>query len=427
MSKKALVLVALLAVVIGFAAGHRYALRANPMAAIELPDSPPPSDLAGRSTIIDALLIRDPFQRIQALAAVLGRSGPEAVPDAIEALEAQGIDIEPEVPLLLRFWAQYDPEAATQYAIEKPALTLRPIAVAGAVEQWASQDPLAAAEGIRRVTSGIRGTVSEVAEVALMRGWFDSGQYAGLEDYLLGLGPTFEQQRCIAAFARRMVQRAGPDVARQWAEALPEEPFFFKIAAYRQVGSELTKADPAAGRAWCDEYCEGPFGKGIRQIVARRWAEQDAPAALEWLSKAPESGDRKIAVTTAYRRWWQLDQDAAARWLESIGIDGMQPWLAPAVGIYAPVLARTDPQEALQWAAVADDDRKTSVLISIARSWHEQDPAAADAWIEQSPLSPQQRKRARGEEIKKGRRRQQQQQQEPQKQEQEQEQEQNTP
>ncbi len=150
--------------------------------------------------------------------------------------------------------------------------------------------------------------------------------------------------------------------------------------------------------AWCEKHCDGPFGDTVRQLVATRWAARDGQAALEWLSKAPEGRDRNRAVISAFRRWWQKDVgESASRWLESIGIEGFQPWMAPAVAVYAPHLAHTDPQKALEWAPFAEEDRKTSVLIGIARNWRQHDAAAADAWIDRSPLNEEQRAKARGE------------------------------
>jgi hypothetical protein len=50
----------------------------------------------------------------------------------------------------------------------------------------------------------------------------------------------------------------------------------------------------------------------------------------------------------------------------------------------------------LSWAAqINDDSRRETAFISIARRWREQDPSAAEAWVEQSPPSEKARERVR--------------------------------
>lgn len=381
---------------IGFAAGRYQRIRENPMAAVEIPAEPPPSRVAGQSRILDALLIQDPFERVRALAALTDLSAEEVaqIPDA---LKTTAVDRDlPEAALLLRLWARRDPEAATHWVLTETQQEIRPPLLKPAVEEWAARDPEAAAQGLQEVILRSPGPTVQAAEVALMRGWFDSGHYEGLQDYLLGQGVTFDQQRAIKAFVRRMIQRAGPQAAIDWAEALPDEPSRFKLAAFRQVSAELGKTDAQVALRWCEKHCQGPYGEGLEQQIAVGWATYEPEQAIRWLAKMPEGQERDLAVLSAYRFWWQQERGGAARrWLEQIGRDGFEPWMAPMAIIYAPMLALEDPVEATKWAMLTPADRREQVLVAVGRRWSGQDPEAAEAWIEQAPLSPESKEKAR--------------------------------
>jgi hypothetical protein len=396
MKNLALLLAALVGGAIGFGAGHYVALYSNPMAGVEIPDTPPTSRVAGQSPAVDALLERDPFGRAAAIAALAGLD-PEAMGDLREALGTSAVDRDAvEVILLVRLWARYDPAAATEWAFKSAPTSFRSGVVMAVAEEWAARDPQAAAEGIHAFTLGTPGIVTEAAEMGLMRGWYDSGDYAGLEDFLLSRGVSFDQQRAIKTFARRMTQHGGPAVSRAWAESIPDEPARFKLGVFRHVGAEIAKADPAAARDFCVAHCDGPFGSNLRKQIGIGWATHDGEAALEWLSTTPEGKERDLAVLTTFRGWWQTDRGEEARhWIEATGRDDFEPWMAPAVVVYAPPLALTDPVEALKWAALAPESRREGVLLAVARRWRANDEAAADAWLEQSALSEEFKAKAR--------------------------------
>jgi hypothetical protein len=359
-------------------------------AAITAPGSDEP-----RPPIEEVLREPDPFARAARLATLLPALGPEAVPEARIALKAGSHLGSVEQELLVRYWATHDPESATQWATVSSPLGYRLALTVVAVELWARADPERALKQVQALGPG-RGPNLEAAEIALVRGWFDSGD-PGLWRYIRDLGLTNERQRALGIFARKMIQRDGPDAIVRWTEAIPDVDQRFKLAAFRQLASELTQWDPAAGVAWCDAHCEGPFGDNVREMVATRWAARDGLPAMRWLSTAPEGKSRDEAVRAAFRSWQRKDPEGLFQWMTERGIEASEEaWFRPVVGLYAMAISWEDPLGALEWAErIEDEEKRKRAVVTILRRWRDRDEAAAEAWLERSSLSEEAREEVR--------------------------------
>jgi hypothetical protein len=417
MLKTGLALIGLALLVGGFAGGMYYERELVPHLSqpepIVIPKYAPRQDAApstyGSSTDMGAeaaqqalrevLRETDPFLRTEHLAQELGRLGPGDVAAIPPILEDRTLDLSnPDYALLVRFWAQQDPTAAARWAATESPFSFRGTALVPAMEELAQRDPQAAL-GLMYDLDRFPNPYSAIAQVALVRGWYDGGG-EGLEDYIYGLGVGQVRQRAMAAFARRAIMRDGPDEIMRWAASVSDDDKKFKIMVFRQVGSELAKLHPQAAAAWCDAVCEGPFGGSVRTLVAQRWAAQDGKAAMEWVKNAPPGIERDWAVQGAERGWWRERPDEFDAWLNEVTQNGthVEPWLAPALYEYPAWIAR-DPeriQEALAWASrIQDKEKHWRALVATARRWYKVDPEAADAWIEQSELDEEGRAAAR--------------------------------
>ncbi len=376
----------------GFALGHYPASRGEPEGS-----SPAPAASAGEAEVAIFEAVREPdaFARAARLATLLPSIGPAAVPAVEAALKDRSIDrgaIETE--LLLRYWATHDPAAAGVWATTDSPFAYRFGLILVAVELWAKVDPEAAAQQVRAMGPG-RGPNIDAAEIALVRGWFDSRK-PGLVDYIRDLGLTDEQLRALALLARRTIQRDGPEAAIRWAEALPDGDPRFKLGAFLQLAQELAYADPAAAVAFCDEHCQGAFGDGLREMVVTGWGGRDGAAAMQWLASLPAGTERDRSVDAAFRAWWRQDGKGLFEWMDAMGPAGIPPWLKPAAGLYAMGIHWERPLEAIQWAEQIEDEQKRELaLITIARHWREKDESASEAWLAQSGLSEEARRQAR--------------------------------
>lgn len=234
------------------------------------------------------------------------------------------------------------------------------------------------------------------AEIALVKGWFDSGK-PGLEDYMKSLGVGFTQQRAVATYAHELANRDGVQAALDWATSVDDGDEAYKKAALRQTGSAVAMRDPLAAAAWCDRICDQKIATNLRAMVAQRWAAQDGRAAIEWVEKAPAGQERDWAARSAFWGWWRHDPEGFEAWLASAVDDGVPAWLDDAVEIYAAQLAGGSRfEEGIDWGGrILDDEARTRTLMNVARLWYRSDQAAAEAWLEKSPLSEENRDKVR--------------------------------
>jgi hypothetical protein len=238
------------------------------------------SDEASLETVREALRAQDAFSRSARLAALLPRLGPEAAGQVPALLKDVTLEVGvAETALLVRLWAAHDPRAATEWALLHSHPPRRAAAVDSAVERWAREDPGAALQELRARAGP--SAFGEVAQVALVRGWFDGGK-PGLVDHIRDLGVGIERQRALATFVRRTILRKGPEAAVGFAESVPPDDDKYKLEVMPQTGSELAIQHPEIAAAWCERVCANE--DGVRTLVAQRWAARSGLPALEWAS-----------------------------------------------------------------------------------------------------------------------------------------------
>ncbi len=382
---------------------------------VEPPDAPPPATTPSSASdqpeissadeiaadefrqALDAI-VRDPdaYARARKLAALLPDSGPEGVPAVQKALGDHTFDLgAAERELLVRYWATHQPEIATTWAVTSTPVHRIP-AVACALSIWAETDPLTAA-ATAEAWMEQDPALGKFLPIALVRGWYANGDSPELQQYIQGLGKSFNRQRALATYIRVMIQLDGAEKAERWALSLPDDDRSYKLAAFRQVASVLPMFDHEAGIRWCEVHCEGPYGKDLRGFIARRWALEDPRDALVWLLAAPESTDTNVAVRATYSLWGRRDREAALGWMaDQIAEERLSPRLRPAFSLYALFVAEDSPSDAIEFAMRIEDERdRANVLILIVREWRKTDPEASEAWVQQSPLSEADRERAR--------------------------------
>jgi hypothetical protein len=359
----------------------------GPVAPEAIPAGETLSDVV-REALADVLRDDDAYSRARRLGARLPPRGPEFVPTVKQMLEDPTRDLgATEFELLLRYWATQQPEEASRWAVEKAPTFFQSAAVLSSFTLWAEADPRAAESAARQWAAKYL-AVREVLPKALVRGWFAANP-SELVQYIRDLGAGVPRQRAISAYVRLALQKQGQDAVIRWAESVPGDDAAFKTAVYRQVGSALPLFDLEAGARWCDAHCDGPYGKDLRHIVARRWVQSgDGAAAMAWLSSAPEGADRDFAVWRTFDAWSRVDQEAALAWMAAQTTGELDPWLQPALSIYARLLATDSPADAIGWAErIEEDNKRRFMLIEIAREWRQADEAANEAWLLQSSLS----------------------------------------
>jgi hypothetical protein len=373
-----------------------------PPARGEPPSLPAVEDLAqsvgpSLAPVIEVLKERDPFVRAERLAVLLPTLDPAVAGGVTRLLIDPAIDLGvTEVDLLVALWARHDARGAARWALFESPYGRRAGAIEAALLALASEDPQAALEETSAFLKSPT-PFGEVAEVVLVRGWFASGK-PGLLDYIRNLGVGFGRQRAMSAYARALAQRDGAQAVLAWAESIPEDDEEWQKDVVRQTAWAAAMLDPVAAAAWCDRVCpQRPKALSMRAMIAQRWGAIDGRAAMEWVSKAPLDREQLWAVKGAFNGWWVDDRPGFEKWIETMAPNGkVEPWLQPALELYAASLSWEDPHKALEWGARIDDDAaRERTLMNVARIWRRTDVAAADAWLEQSPLSEESREAVR--------------------------------
>jgi hypothetical protein len=301
----------------------------------------------------------------------------------------------------MRYWVRHDPVNATWYALAKAPRAYRVGAIHATLRTWAAQDPQKALETARVWTSE-GGDAGAAAQVALVRGWYESGK-PGLAQYILDLGLGFDRQRALTAFSTAMIRDKGADALIQWANEVPTTNAQYKLEVNRSVGSALVPFDLDAAKRYCDAHCEGPFGSNLRDRIAGRWAVEDGAAALEWLATGLPSEDRDVAIRSSYAVWARRAPDEALPWMKAkLESASPEPWLEAILPIYARVLGKSvDPVQGVAVAAkLPGPMERDSITVEILRYWRQRDEAAAEAYLKTAKLSDEVLERVRAPQTK---------------------------
>ena len=121
-----------------------------------------------------------------------------------------------------------------------------------------------------------------------------------------------------------------------------------------------------------------PGAAELRQLLVRRWAESDAPAAAAWTSQLPEGSLRRAALEQVAIAWANTALPAAAAWVQALPESDSKQ--AATLGL-AYEASRTDPVAALELASILPATReRDDLLVHAVSQWPGTDSANAAAW-----------------------------------------------
>jgi hypothetical protein len=348
-----------------------------------------PSD--ARAAIAERVAAPASVANLVELARVLEQLGPAAIPAIPPTILHPGESLDaPRALVMLQFWIDQDAKAAAEWISKASPLGYRSLAMIPAVERIAESDPQAAVPFV-----GGSGSADQRLLKPLVRGWVRSGQ-PGVEDWIRNLGYGFKRQKALGAYFRARIEKDGAPAAIAWlVERAKNEDGLYE-EAFSRFTSELTYADPKAGTEWYEKHRSGPMGKGLMMSVIDAWVAVDGPAAMRWVSQQPEGEERDHAVLDGVRWWGIADVQGLKKWGRELGVGELGPWFQPGLPIFARLYGADEPLEGIRWAeAITDEPTRVLTLTQIARQWRSTDATAADAWLAQSPLSEEDRERAR--------------------------------
>lgn len=366
-----------------------------------------PTKPGSGSQLEEALRLPDPYARAEALGALLPKLDAGAVPEVKETLSNFRAELgPPEFDLLLRFWANQNPEEAMTWTLKAAPVLYRTNAARTAIELLARSDP---AKAVAFSESSLIDSdeMARVTQIALVQGWYERDRTELLQ-YIRGLGTGIPRQRGLYAYALSLIGDEGSEAAIHWAESVPEDDTEYKHSVFQQMLAALSWADSPAAVRFCDAHCDGPYASGLREVLIRARLNRGEYGGdvVEWVARAREETDQQRAAKShslwvAYSTWAFWDHRAAKDWMaRKLEQPQPEPWLKRLYGEYARQVASDDPARAIELAEQIEDeaDRKLS-LVRIARYWRTQDEAAFEAWLAQSPLDEASREKARNTKL----------------------------
>ncbi|MBJ19029.1 MAG: hypothetical protein GY910_00220 [bacterium] len=250
------------------------------------------------------------------------------------------------------------------------------------IRKWAQRDPQAALAHALEM-SGKPEAVQFETYRALIQGWFDRSD-TDPDDLL----PVFERflllrprGELIKIWVNLMLRTRGVDYSIAYAEAMPEndETLVVKQQLMGRLASRLVGEDFDKALAFANRNAATKAGDKLGWYFVTAWAQIDGPAAVEWALQVPKTRISFKIVERAFVKFQATDRASAHVWMAA------QPFsekLEPAYAIYVSSVAAEDHQRAIVLSEKFVSERhRYRAYQAIGRSWIDDDREAAEAWV----------------------------------------------
>lgn len=361
-----------------------------------------------------------PFQELYT---VMSSRSPAELADAAQQLKSlpAGHDKDLKIARFFKAWAHFDALGALESAV-----SLDPPAARGkTISTVIDGADASAAESLAKAINQFRADALPPRTQRMLLGeaatkWSEINAPAAatfLDSLPTTSGSVFADIYRIAA----NWAASDPPAALAWAQQ--HEPASSLTAGNATIGAVAGwwQKDPGAAEAYVASRVGTQSGRQLASILANQISDSDPQRAIDWASQLPDVGARRQADSAIAYQLARNDPEGAAVWAASLPDDvrsnvfnsaiGMWAqqnptaageWAASlngpirdeAIGGYSAVIAYKDPVTALNWAAsISDPGARESRTDGIVRSWMQRDPQQATAWLQSSPLSPDEKQR----------------------------------
>jgi len=354
----------------------------------------------------EVLAIDDDIERVRRLAVLLQSLPPEAAPEVAQAFENSFVERgDIELVLFVQWWVPHDVEGANDWAntswrLEHPRVEYAVMRAIGRL------DPERALRVYYEQKRGPR--TYATALQAVIVGWYESRKPGLLE--FIDTQPSVElRQQTLGTFARLKVLDEGAEKATAWAQetAQRRENDRFSELLLQRIANASAEVEPEITAAWAKQMIEAGGSTKLLPRVANRWSKRDPLAALEWLSGFEETSDQRFAVRRSFTNYHLGNLLAAEPWLMGQG-EATFTWLAPALEYLLKTktdrfYAKPHSRAMIDWKGnlglalqIREEESRWGTIGHIARLWVREDPAAADAWMEEHGVPRLYREKAHG-------------------------------
>lgn len=277
---------------------------------------------------------------------------------------------------VMRRWASLSPRAAFDYAKEKLA-HLEEVGGAGSFERavllrWAQSDPYAALHAWQELAPHDEDELFTMRTLFMILGQRDPGQAIAAVDMM---APEHREEALRGVATQAANGEAREEILRHLTSM--RDPELRSAAIGQAVFSWARSAHPTEAAAWVEESGLSRSEKArAREEIGEAWLHQNPPEAAEWLAgAAANASERARNLRQAVDHWAQHDPKACGEWLLRLGVNAET---APAMKLFARMIARDFPAEAAAWArGIPETTLRTEALASVREIVRERHPAEA--------------------------------------------------
>jgi len=225
--------------------------------------------------------------------------------DPVGALEALNDIADPQFANgmrrgLVAAWAAIDPHAAFEWARSQ----------AGTVDHaWLLETPLAILaqnnpEAAMALTHGLDDGARRMVVPNVLKAWSESHPAAAAA-WIDANG--IEDREAIRAVAANFVLHDAVE-AFDWVAGLP---LGTRRATLPSVMFSVAQDAPATARLLVERIDDPTIRHNVAGPLVFRWVESDPQAAIRWIDRAENIGNRNRLYETAFQRWSQVDRQGA--------------------------------------------------------------------------------------------------------------------
>ncbi len=311
----------------------------------------------------------------------MDRSNVKLVTKAFEELPS-GYGRHLEMKLLMRSWANFDPEGALAYASNSlDAKSERRFGISEALAGWAVKDQKAAIAWAEANHPGNDNSDNPLL-VGIVKGLIENDLDSANRLFLsLPKGSARWQSSSLLA-----EEYAGQGVEQgvQWAESYPKDDPRMRETILGQMGARLARQDLEATANWAKSMEDEPGAYRVLENLVHQWANRDPHAASTWINDLADPKKRMHAMKELSGRWAMVDPAATADWLNA------QPPSAqvdPAIATFVSRIQGMDPSGAVGWASsISDSLLREQSLRKALDAWQQTDPDQANQWMQENGI-----------------------------------------
>lgn len=311
----------------------------------------------------------------------MDRSNVKMVVKAFEELPS-GYGRHLEMKLLMRSWANFDPEGALAYASNfLDAKSERRFGISEALAGWAVKDQDAALAWAQSNHNGSNKSDNPLL-VGIVKGLMENDLEAA-NQLFLALPQGSARWQSSSLLAEKYAEK-GPKLGIEWAESYPVDDPRLRETILGQMGARLARQDLEATANWAKTMQDEPGAYRVLENLIHQWTSKDPQSAASWINNLSDPNKKIHAMKELTSRWAVIDPTATAEWLNSQTSSSM---LDPSIATFVSRIQGLDPEGAVGWAtSISNPSLKEKSLRKALNAWVQNEPAKANQWMEDNGI-----------------------------------------